>query len=353
MCETYGNPSSLHRKGIDAELRVRRAGKQLAGALGCEPDNLIFTSGGTEANNLALFGGAQAMRRRGDNLVVGAFEHASVLAAAERLKDAGFEVRLIRPCADGSMDAEAFVGVVDDKTILASCMLVNSETGAISDVERIAAGIRRKNKTALIHTDAVQALGKIPFSAQRLGVDLLSVSAHKICAPKGCGALYVRKGVRILPQLAGGAQERGLRPGTENTPFICAFGHAAEKAAERLSENHAAIRDVYEYFVKTASGTPGICINPPRNSTPYIGNLSVPGYRSENLVHALAAKGIYVSSGSACSKGARSHVLISMGLSDDIIDSALRVSFHKGTTRSDVDAFFCALTDAMRELVRR
>lgn len=351
MCEDYGNPSSLHAKGLAAQLRLDVARQQIASALGCMQNEILFTSGGTEANNLAVLGAAEAMKRRGRTLVAMAYEHSSLLEPLHMLEKQGFNLRLVDPAPDGSVNVDKLLAAVDEDTVLLSCMLVNSEIGTIAPVAEIARHLWRKNNRALLHTDAVQAFGKIPFSAAKLGVDLLTVSAHKLHAPKGCGALYVRRGVRILPLLHGGGQERGLRAGTESTALACAFGHAVEKAVLRREEDLRQMETLREYFVKKVAEFPALCMNSPAGATPYICNLSLPGYRSEILLHFLAQQGVYVSSGSACSKGAASHVLRSMGLPADRVDSALRVSFSRYTTREEIDAFFKALAEAARQLV--
>lgn len=351
MTGEYGNPSSLHGKGLRAQERLDTARRQLAEALGCTREEVTFTSGGTEANNLALLGGAEALRRRGKTVVTTAWEHSSVLEPLRHLEKQGFTLRLVGPGPDGRIDAEKLLAAVDNDTILVSCMLVNSEVGSVAPLAEIARGLRRKNKLALLHCDAVQAFCKLPFSVARLGIDLAAVSAHKLHAPKGAGALYVRKGVRILPRTFGGEQEKGLRPGTENTPICCAFGHAAEKMSRRLDENLAHGRRLHEYFVNKAGKFQGGCINSPVDSTPYICNLSVLGYRSEILLHYLAQRGVFVSSGSACAKGARSHVLEAMGLPRARVDSALRVSFCKDNTTEEIDLFFEALQSGMEEIL--
>lgn len=351
MCGDYGNPSSLHAKGLAAQLRLDHAREQIAQALGCTQEEVVFTSGGTESNNLALIGAAQTLGRRGRTLVAMAWEHSSVLEPLRLLEKQGFLLRLVDPAPDGTVDMEALLAAVDDDTILVSCMLVNSEVGTVTTITELTRRIRRKNKIALIHTDAVQAFGKLPFSAAKLGVDLLTVSGHKLHAPKGCGALYIRHGARVAPQMVGGGQERGMRAGTENAPLACAFGLAAEKAAGGLSENLAHAREIREYFVNNVWKLPGLCINSPAEATPYLCNVSLPGYRSEILLHFLARRGVYVSSGSACSRGAASHVLRSMKLPADRVDSALRVSFSRYTTKAEIDVFFEALADAVKQLV--
>jgi cysteine desulfurase len=353
MTACYGNPSSLHSKGLEASRRVAKARAQVAALMESDPGEIIFTSGGTEANNLALLGGAAALRRRGDHIVAAAFEHSSVRAAVKQLESEGLSVSWVNPLPDGSANIPAMIEAVTESTILVSCMLVNSETGAISAIEKLAAGVRRKNKMCLLHCDAVQGFGKIPLSVGKLGVDLLSVSAHKIYAPKGCGALYVRKGVRILPLLHGGGQERSLRPGTESTALIAAFGLAAEKAGANLAENLRHITAICEYFMNKSENFGGLRKNLPENATPYIRNISLPGYLSGHLVEFLSSRGVYVSGGSACSGGAKSHVLEAMGLPDELVASALRVSFSRYTTREEIDRFFAVLEEAKSQLIHK
>ena len=347
----YGNPSSLHKKGLQAQLQLDKARAQVARLLDCLPEEVVFTSGGTEANNLALLGGAEALRRRGNHIVTTAYEHASVLEAAAQLEKLGFSVTYVPPGADGTIDPAAIAAAVTAQTILVSCMLVNSETGALIPIEKVASLVRRKNKNCLIHGDAVQAFGKIPLSSKKAGVDLLTVSAHKIHAPKGCGALFVRKGVHLRPLLFGGGQEKSLRPGTENTALIAAFGHAADNARTHMAESYAAVQDICKFFVNKCEGMPELCINSPANTTPYVMNISIPGYRSETLIHHLAAAGIYVSGGSACAKGAKSHVLTAMGLTTARIESSLRISFSRYSTTDEVARFFAVLQDGLDTLV--
>jgi len=352
MTSAYGNPSSLHGKGLEAQLRLERARGKLAGALGCEPGEIYFTSGGTEANNLALLGGFAAHRRKGNSAVGGQAEHSSVRDALAHLEAQGAQVTLLPPQADGLADPDAYAAAITADTLLVSCALVNSEAGGVSDIARIARAAKAKAKRALIHCDAVQALGKVPLNVRELGVDLLSVSGHKLHAPKGVGALYVRGGVRILPLLHGGQQQKGLRPGTESVPLACALGAAAEMMTANLSANTAHFAALRELFLKKAENFVGVCINSAQLSTPYICNVSVPGYGSETLLHFLAERGVFVSSGSACAKGRDSHVLSAMGLPRERIRSALRVCFCKDNTTQDIEDFFAALQAAVHHLVR-
>ena len=353
MTEQYGNPSSLHRRGFWAERALTEARGQVAAVLRCRPEEIIFTSGGTESNNLALLGAARAARRRGNRIVTTAVEHHSVLAICRQLESEGFEVAYVSPDAGGVITPESFAAACDEKTVLASCMMVNSETGALHDIPAIAAACRRKNPGILFHADCVQAFGRLEIAPARWGVQLVSVSGHKIHAPKGVGALYVAKGVRLLPPLYGSGQERGLRPGTENLPGICAMGLAAERMNARRVENAAHFTALRQKLITNLSQSPAVCINSPQAAAPYIINLSVEGIRSEIMIHYLEQFEIYVSSGSACAKGERSHVLTAMGLPEDRIDSALRVSMTDTTAEGEIDEFCRRLLQGAATLAKR
>lgn len=351
MREDYGNPSSLHTRGVQAQLLVERAERQLLSALGAKSGQVLFTSGGTEANNLALFGGADAKKRRGKRLVTTAMEHSSVLSAMRELSRRGFELVEIAPGPDGRVSAEALLGACNEDTILVSMMLVNNEVGSIQPVAEAAKKLRAKAPNALLHTDAVQAFGKIPFSVAALGVDMLTLSGHKIHAPKGVGALYLADKVRITPLLFGGSQQKGLRPGTENVPMIAALGLASQNAVGRLAENRAKALATKEALISGLSALPNVVINSSaEHCSPFLLNCSVLGYRSETLLHFLASNGIYVSSGSACSKGAKSHVLAAMGRSEREIDSALRVSLCEYNTPREAERFCETIKAAMQSL---
>jgi len=353
MCENYGNPSSLHRKGFDAQLAVDKAREQVAAVLNTDPRRIVFTANGTEANNLAICGTALAQRRAKGRMVVNAAEHASVLKAMDWCESEGWQVIRIAPLADGTPDLKAFAAAVDDHTVLVSCMAVNSETGARTDLKALSKAVKAKNPKTLVHCDAVQAFCRIKLNPKLLGVDLLTASGHKINAPKGVGMLYMAQGVRVLPLVHGSGQEGGLHPGTEHVPQIAAFGYAAqtmEKNREKLWQGYT---DLQQQLITNLEQMEGVCINSPQNAAPYILNLSVPGYRSEILIHYLERLGIYVSSGSACSKGAKSHVLTAMGLDDRRIDSALRVSMGQYTTAEHIQAFVQGLQKAMAEVAKK
>ncbi len=349
MTEEFGNPSSLHSKGFHARQELEAARGLIAARLGAKPEEIVFTSGGTEANNLALLGGAEAGKRRGNKIVTTAVEHDSVLNPVRELEKQGFEVVFLKPDASGKISEEQIAEAIDDKTILVSVMLVNNETGAIFPVQAAAKAIQRKKSPALLHTDCVQAFGKLDFTPQRLGVDLLTISAHKLHGPKGAGALYLRKGVRIVPRTWGGGQEKGLRSGTESVPLFCAFGEAVRllpKTAETLSR----IEKLNLLLREKLSALPGVEINSPPDGLPYLLNFSAGAVRAETMLHFLSERGIFVSSGSACGKAKPSHVLAAMGLSRERIASSLRVSFSRFSTAEDVEALVLALEEGLKTI---
>lgn len=350
MTNNYGNPSSLHAKGLEAEKEITKARSSIVKLLGAEKSEIYFTSGGTEANNLAVFGAVNARRRMGNRIVTTAIEHSSVYESCRELERQGYDVVFLKPENGGRVTPEQIYEAVDNKTILISIMLVNNETGAIQPVETARKAAVQKRAPALIHCDAVQAFGKIPVSPRRLNVDLLTVSAHKIYGPKGVGALYVKNGVRITPRTFGGEQENRLRPGTEAAPLIAGFGAAVREIDLNDIEQ---IRSLRDYCVRQVLSLERTVMHSDEKCLPYIINFSVLGIKSETMLHFLASKGIYVSSGSACAKGKKSHVLSALGISAEESDSALRVSFSKYNTRADVDCLIEAIKQGMNTLVRR
>lgn len=352
MCETFGNPSSLHRLGVEAENTVSEVRSKIADLINCREDEIIFTGSGTEANNLCLIGIAEAYKRRGNKIITTSVEHPSILNTCEYLSEKGFEITYIKPDSNGHILADDVLNAVDDKTILVSVMLVNNETGCIFPVPEISEGLKEKKSRALLHTDCVQAFGKMDIDVEELGVDLLTASGHKIHGPKGIGFLYKKKNISIKPIIHGGNQEKGLRSGTESVPLIAALGGALDELS--INSSLSAVKKLHSYAVERFSAMDGVVINSPlKNNLPYIVNISVLGYRSETLLHFLEARDIFVSSGSACSKGKGSHVLNEMDLNTDIIDSALRISFSKNTTTDDIDALCNALKDAQNTLRRK
>lgn len=347
----YGNPSSLHEKGLEAEKLLKEARSNVAKVISCEADRLFFTAGGTEANNLALFGIARAMKRRGNKIVTTAFEHPSVAKCIDFLEAEGFEVIRIAPDSSGSIPAESFRKAIDEKTVLVAVMAVNNETGSIQPVKEIREIIEESHSPALFHCDCVQAFGKVNMRTITPYADTLSVSAHKIHGPKGVGGLYIKKGVRLSPLIFGGGQEHDIRPGTEPMPAIAGFGAAAaslpnpDKTLERISE-------LKERLISKLSQFDDVVINSPDNALPYVINLSVLGIRSEPMINFLSDMEIYVSAGSACSKGHRSEALTALGISPERIDSALRVSLSRFTTPEQIDMLADGI-DKCRKFLRR
>ena len=350
--ETWHNPSSLYRKGMDAENTVNRARSIIARELSASPEEIFFTASGTEANNTAIFSAAEYMKKRGNRVITTSIEHPSVKNVFSELEKRGFSVVYLKPCRNGIVSEEEIRRAVTPDTVLISMMLVNNETGAIQPVEKLRSVANEVGAKPIIHCDAVQAFGKMDINVNALGVDLLSVSGHKVHAPKGVGALYKRKNLPLKPYIFGGGQEKGFRSGTENVPNISAFGAAVEelkadtKARERVAE-------ISHYAREILSKMPEVVINSPPEALPYVLNISVKGYRSETLLHFLEADGILVSSGSACSKGVASEVLSEMGIDRELADSALRISFSRYNSTVDIVKLETALENAIKKLKRK
>ena len=349
MREEYGNPGSTHAKGRAARAILDAARKQVAGPLGCRPAELTFTSGGTESDNWAIRGAAQLQKRRGKHIISSLTEHDAVRQPLQYLQKEGWEVTFLAPGPDGAVPPEAVAAALREDTVLVTLMLVNNETGAITDIPGVSRALKEAKSAALLHTDAVQAYGKLPFTARSLGADLISLSGHKIHAPKGIGALYIREGIKLPPLILGGGQEDGRRSGTEPLPQIAAFGTAAAQAHEALSEAGERMASLRSWCADMLSAAiPGLVLIP--GGAAHILSLSLPGYRSEVLMNYLEHEEIYVSKSSACKRGRRSHVLEAMGLPDRVIDGALRVSFSRFTTREECERFCDALIRAQKEL---
>lgn len=354
MTECFGNPSSLHDLGIKAMKEVILSRQAVADSLGVSREEIIFTSGGTEANNLALFGAVKARRRLGNRIVTTAIEHESVLQTAEELERQGFEVIYLMPDKSGNISEEQLFDAINKDTILVSMMYVNNEVGTIMPVKSIERAVKRADSPALIHIDCVQAYGKMPINAKKLGADLITVTAHKIHGPKGVGALYINKEANLTNQnfarTFGGEQEKKLRPGTEAAPLIAGFG-ASVSALPNPAQQKKIIKELNAYAREELGKIDGIIFNNDENTTPYIINLYVPTFmRSQTVLQELSANyGVYVSNGSACAKGKKSHVLTAMGLSDEIIDKSIRISFSRYNTKEDVDA----LCKALAELIEK
>ena len=348
---TWGNPSSLHEKGIEADLLLKSARRAVANALSCTEKEIIFTSGGTEGNNLAVFGAAHQGKRKGNRVITSAVEHPSVQKAFDRLEAEGFEVIRIPTDKKGFVDFAELEKAVNEKTVLISVMAVNNEVGTIQPVEELSKIVKRKNAPALIHVDAVQAFGKIPLTPKKWGIDLMTVSSHKIHGPKGTGALFIKEGTKLSPVAAGGGQERDIRPGTEPMPAIAGFYGAVEEL--KVKESLLKMTELRDYLANELAKRDFVTVNSPENALPYIINLSLKGLRSETVLNFLSDMEIYVSSGSACSKGHKSPVLTAMGLDDALIDSSLRVSMSRMTTKEQLDYFLNGIDMAVKVIRKK
>ena len=352
MTDCFGNPSSTHTVGREAKKELDRNRAKVAEALGCRPAELVFTSCGSESDNLALLSGAEAQKRKGKHVISSVAEHDAVRKSLDELEARGFEVTRLKPEVSGAVSVEAVKAALRDDTILVSLMLVNNETGAVTDIRAISDAIRETGAPALLHTDAVQAFMKIPFSPKSLGADLISVSGHKIHAPKGIGALYIRQGLKLKPVILGGSQEEGRRAGTEATAQIAAFAAACEAAGPKLRENAEKMGQMREEIIlRLSEAIPELKVL--GGGAPHILSLSLPGFRSEVLMNFLEAREVYVSKSSACKKGGRSHVLEVMGLDSRTIDGALRIGLCRYTTRDDIDALCEGLIEAHGRLAHR
>ena len=350
MTDNFGNPSSLHRAGLDAQLAMDGARKIIADSIGAEENCIYFTSGATESNNLALRGASAAYGRKAKRIVISAVEHASVEETAADLEKKGFEVTRVSPREDGRFYAADFVNACGEDVCLISMMYVNNETGYVLPVKETFAMVKRKYPHIITHTDCVQAYMKLPVKASALGADLISLSGHKVHGGKGVGALYIKKGVRVLPVVTGGKQEKGIRSGTESVPMICAFGAAVEKLAPAINDRWERVSALRAYLLEKLSAVDGISVNSPDDGSPYVVNISAEGKRSEIMLHFLESKGIYVSSGSACSKGQQSGVLGQFGIMGKRADSALRISMSAETTEAELDGFVTALAEGMEKV---
>jgi len=341
----YGNPSSLHMKGIEAERFVETAKKKIAKTLRVSEKEIIFTSGGTESNNLAIIGAAMANRRAGNHIITTSIEHASVENPMEFLKEQGFDITYLSVDENGIISLEELEEAVTEQTILVSMMQVNNEIGAIEPVAEAAELIKKKNPDTLIHVDAIQSYGKMYIYPKKLGIDMLSVSGHKIHGPKGSGFLWVKEKTKLKPLILGGGQQKGMRSGTENVPAIAGLGEAAEEIYENLDEKRAHLYGLKQRFIDGIEKLEGTHVNGKtgEDSAPHIVSVSFEGIRSEVLLHSLEDRGIYVSSGSACSsnnhagKQKGSKTLRNIHLKENLLDSTLRFSFSVHTTEEEID----------------
>lgn len=356
MEEEYGNPSSLHMKGIAAENYIKEARAELAKLLKCQEKEIVFTSGGTESNNMALIGAAMAKRRAGRHIITTKVEHASVLSTVEFLGKEGFDISYVGVDKSGKVDRKELKALLREDTILVSVMYVNNETGAVQHIDEISKLIKEYNKDILFHVDGVQAFGKYKISPKQLGVDLFSISGHKIHGPKGSGMLYIRDGVLIRPIIYGGGQQKGMRSGTENVPAIAGLGLAARLVYQSFDEKIRHMRELKESFIDKVTKLENVFSN--SGEAPHIASISIVGIRAEVFLHALEEKGIYVSAGSACSsnKPHVSNVLSAMELPKEYLESTLRFSFSEFNTMEEIDytvKIFEELLGTLRRYVRK
>lgn len=356
LMQDFGNPSSLHGMGVTAEEYIKEAKSNIAKTLKVEEKEILFTSGGTESNNMALIGTALANRRAGNHIITTEIEHASIAAPLEFLKEQGFQITKLSVDKNGHISLEELRDAVGEDTILVSIMMVNNEIGAVEPVAEAAKIIKEKNPNTIFHVDAIQAYGKYRIYPKKLGIDLLSVSGHKIHAPKGTGFLYIRDKVKIKPIIYGGGQQKGMRSGTENVPGVAALGEAATEIYENFDEKIERMYALKEHFVEEVTKMEGVTVNgcTGRDSAPQIVSVSVDGVRSEVMLHTLEEKQIYVSAGSACSsnKPSVSSTLKSIGLPKELLDSTIRFSFCVNTTMEEIDYAIAAMQEAVPRLRR-
>ena len=340
MQNMYGNPSSTHTKGREAKKLLDECREAVAERLGCSPNEVYFTSCGSESDNWAILCGADSKKHFGKHIISSMAEHDAVRKSLDVLEKQGYEITRLKPDKTGKINIDDVLDALREDTILVSLMLVNNETGAVNDIAGISKAIRDKDSKALIHTDAVQGFMKIPFTARELGVDLISISGHKVHAVKGVGALYIKNGVKLKPYISGGAQESGLRAGTEAMPQIASFAAACkeEPCILQMAEMKACLKE------RLINAIPELQYI--ESEAPHILNISMPGWRSEVIMTLLESKGVYVSKSSACKQGKRSHVLEAMGLNPKYIDGALRIGISRFTTDDDLELLVQGLKEA-------
>lgn len=356
LMEDYGNPSSLHMKGVEAENYIKEAKKKIAKTLKVDEKEILFTSGGTESNNTALIGAALANKRAGNHIITTSIEHASVSAVTGYLEELGFRVTYLKVDADGIISLDELQEAVCEDTILVSMMMVNNEIGAVEPIEEAIKVIKEKNPNTLVHVDAIQAYGKYRIFPKKLGIDMLSVSGHKIHAPKGTGFLFIKDKTKVKPLIYGGGQQKGMRSGTENVPGVAALGEAAEEIYENFEEKIDHLYQIKQRFVEGVLKIEGVSVNGKtgRDSAPQIVSVSIDGVRSEVMLHTLEDRKIYVSAGSACSsnKPSVSHTLANIGLKGSLLDSTIRFSFSVHTTEEEIDYALEVMNEVVPKLRR-
>lgn len=352
MMEDYGNPSSLHLKGVKAEEYIKQAKERIAKTLKVTDKEILFTSGGTESNNLAIIGGVLANQRAGKHLITTSVEHASVAAVMKYLEEQGFEVTYLSVDKNGLISLEELEAAVREDTILVSMMQINNEIGAIEPVEKAAEIIKGKNPKTLVHVDAIQSYGKLRIYPKKMQIDMLSVSGHKLHGPKGVGFLYIKDKTKVKPLILGGGQQKGMRSGTENVPGIAGLSVACEEIYRNFDDNIEQMRKVKQAFLQGLENIEGVHVNglSGEDSAPHIVSVSFEGIdKSEALLHALEDKGIYVSAGSACSsnKPAVSATLKAIGVPEKLLTATLRFSFSVHTTVEEIEYTLQALEELL------
>jgi len=337
LTEGWGNPSALYGFGIDAAHALRKARTQVAAAMGAEPDRIFFTSGGTEADNWALFGTIKRFGKKNKHIITTAVEHHAILNCTKELEAQGYEVTYLQPDELGRISPDSLKAALRADTVLVSIMMVNNETGAVMPISQMAKLTHKVCPDAVFHTDAVQGFLKVPFQAKALGADLISVSSHKVHGPKGAGALYISPRLKSFPALLlGGGQEKGYRSGTEGTPVIFGFAAACEAVSKNLRQDITGEKALLDGLVEKLCKLDRVKINGAHDA-PHILSLSIPGVPTQNTINVLQDAGIYVSAGSACAKGHRSHVMTAMNLAPEVIDGSFRVSICRDTTQEELD----------------
>ena len=350
LTENWGNPSALYGFGIDTAHALRSARAKVATAMGAETDRVFFTSGGTEADNWAIYGTIKRLGKRGKHIITTAIEHHAILNCMKDLEAQGYEVTYLQPDALGNISVDALKNAIRKDTILVSVMMVNNETGAVMPISQMAKLTHRLAPNAYFHTDAVQGFLKIPFSAKTLGADLITISSHKVHGPKGAGALYISPKLKSFPPLLlGGGQESGYRSGTEGTPVIFGFAAACEACFKTFREDIAHEKQLLTHAIEKISQMDGIRING-SHEAPHILSLAIPGVPTQNTINILQDHGICVSAGSACAKGHRSHVMTAMNLAPEVIDGSFRVSLCRDNTQEELDLLINIIHD---EIIRR
>ena len=350
LSEDFANPSSLYKIGAQTEYKISNARSYIASCLNARDDEVFFTSCASESNNIAIYGLAMARKNWANKIVTTGYEHPAVRKPLENLKEMGFTIVSVNPKEDGNIDPSEIVDAVDSKTALVTLIHVNNETGAVLDVKTLCEKIKAKNKRTVIHIDATQSFMKLPLDVMKIPCDSMAFSGHKIYAPKGIGGLYLKKGTNIKTVMAGGGQEKGLRAGTENIHYILGLEKACRLLYPEIKKNYNHYTKLREHLLAGLAQFENVVVNSPADAVPYTVNFSFMNYRSETLLHFLEADEIYISSGSACSKGAASHTLSVMGVDAKRIDSSIRVSFGIHTTTEDIDTFIDALRKASEKL---